>query len=317
MDQTFHNLRILLNRGFLSSTVEIDSAKLLVKQITRSDLSRIRYFTPGSSKDSRRYIKSGLVAASLVAINGENILHKKNEMRLSLIKVLSAWPSMVVDKILDEAAKITIIYRGLFSLVPSFSRTEESRMLWRSLGRENLLSESWTGWEGTSLLGRDEVHSFWTTFQILTDTMEEESSKLFYLKCLLAPHSSEAVRKIETLERAREKNWNSLTLWNPKEDSMSSDLVEELERSISGEYDDHDIAVMSSEEALLKEYLEKDSEIRAHREDILSCLPSNITTESRELFSNDLVDKSPRFLIRSRDSGGIFADRNEGGGAKI
>lgn len=275
--ERFHNLKTLLRRGFLTRTVRLKSKRFLLKQVSLQEIHRLSYYLPpcGNPKKERVFCKAALVALSLVMLDGVSLLPNRESTLPSLVKSLSRLPALILDQLVQEVSEINVAYQQACLQVSEFADTPESKWLWNLAKSVPLHSVSWSGWKGAENLGLNEAQQVWVVLRELLDQLDRDKDMVFQLKWTVAVHSEKAVKHLETLDRALEEFRESLCSSEGKslgKRATADDLVDELHRSLDGEFDEHDLAVMETEESILQQYQQHEEQIRTARDGLFEGL---------------------------------------------
>lgn len=302
----FRLLKIILRRGFLSNSIRIGGATILIKQVTPEEIWRWSYSLPcaGDGKASSRYLKAGIVAMGMVLWRGKNLLVGRPENIGSLAHSLSKWPEVILSGVYEDIQRLTLAYYNQLPLVYTFASEVESRMLWSSCSHCSMNDPVWSGWQGTQHLETGLVEKVWRFLQTRLDFLDGFELMWQNTKCLVACISSEGFKEMNRIEKLREEQRKNLGRYShPSRGEKVQDLVDELHRSLSGELDSHDFAIQNEEGKILEGYLEEEKRLQELHKDFLDTFMPNVISESREVRG---VSSSRRISLTSGDNNGIL-----------
>jgi hypothetical protein len=256
-EEAYQLLSDLVFKGFISLNITAARQTLIFKTLNDKEYQLIKLYA--GLKDDPDYtnrFNTAYIVFSLLMINGENILHKREERFNELYDFFINIPRALFKKILSEIVSIrdTAVEAGGF--VEGFSYTNFSRNIWRTLGNGYPNREDFTGIPGTNKLGLNAYQENWIMINRMMD--EEEAYNDRFTSALLIASASnfKGARRTRALHDAsrqkikekrkkiaqegliKKSNWTEQG-WAAPVDT-AEELVAELERQMKGYKDRHD-----------------------------------------------------------------------------
>lgn len=254
-------LEDVLFRGFMTATVKARGLTLVFKTINMSELRQINEIREGLPPHQN--ILPHLIY-SLYRIDGVNVLHNREENFEDLLNICAHfYPSqqryfLQMLNVLNERS-----IQELNKLVP-YTYGQRSKILWNAYKDNLLCSSHITGIKGTEMLGLNEAQKTW----VYLNRMEDQHS-IFELnydlaKFIVSPHTKEikkineqesqrkreeAAKKIRIHETGIDEGWDG-GRENQLVDQSVEELMSQMQRTLAGEKDFHDLVVKEHEDRI-------------------------------------------------------------------
>ena len=296
----YTEVREILFQGFLTESIEVslptvDSFTVVLKTLNTEEHKLIGALTASNSKGRQQSSASILTLCyATLFFNGCSCL-KNREKWIS--RLFSFYSNLLIKdyavfmQSLIELSKKTPTFQDTFF---RFCYTDESRHEWR-LKKRKVNSHQFTGILGTSNLGYNEYQKYWVLFNLTED--QKEQYKLNFNNALFIASAFTDVKKVRSqLEQEdnieKEKRQRILD-GEPFENvdipqtshgiKTVAELKAEMERSVRGEKDYHDLVVEDYENRIrmnLEEKIKREVELeRQIKDEGLGFLAMNSGTD--------------------------------------
>lgn len=327
-DEAYQNLSDLIYRGFLTTRIEMDGTYLVFKTINEREFNFIRLCSGKGENDVFKVrFNLNFLSYSLFMLNGDNVLRDRDERIGRIFQFFSNIPNHIVGRMISEINKLWTVSYDSIKYLEGFTYTQSSRRMWKVMGNVHPNDSRFTGVAGTEFLGLNVHQENWSYINRMLDR-EEDYEQQFTLAILQAsatnPKGSKQIRakhdsQAEALEGKRNKlatiGYQERSNWKPDgwaaPVDTAEDLVEELERQMSGVKDKHDIfmenyikKIRENSDARAQEAQRKIEEYRKSlTEDDLPLTGSQRVLTPEEVKKRIKVGKSKRDHVAVLDDG--------------
>jgi hypothetical protein len=273
-DEGYQALGDLITKGFLTLKVDLGDNLLILKTINEKEYHTLRMLS--ISEDSKRFDLYYL-AYSTLFLDNHSIISNRDKRLKSVVDFYSKMPAKICEKLLNELGGLRTVSFDSLKYLEGYSYTDDSRSKWLLCRGSFPNVEALTGIEGTTALGLNIHQESWMSLNRMMDD-EEQYNRDFNMALFIAssnnPKGAKQVRgkhdaqKNTTEERrkklAQEGYIDKKKKWTPEGWAVpvdtTEDLVEELERQMSGVKDKHDLFVARYLENLRNEATKRTQE---------------------------------------------------------
>lgn len=293
-EKVWRELEEYLYTGFLYSPARVLGRSFVLKSVNHLELRNINMMRPaaGSPPQVRATFRAAMIAHSLFIIDGVNVLHNRADHFDKLMRVVSAIPAQIQDKIVENISYINARAMRLHPLVEPYCQDNRSRFHWMQLGSVPLHSSKITGIPGTDDLGMNHCQQTWTALNRLADIREEAEKQWAYAKFVGSCFNGKGVRQVDEQDKARKNRERQefeenrmrvirdyLNKSSGQRDESADlilpdgrkaivegrfraesaeDLAEQLSAALSGEKDAHDIIIEQHFKRAMREKEERE-----------------------------------------------------------
>lgn len=245
----------------------------------------------GSPQEARDAYRNALIAHSLFMVDGVNVLYDRPRHIHRLAKTVGKLHSAVREKVVENLSALNERAGRLFPLVEVYVHENRSRFRWMQVRDVPVHSESATGIAGTDGLGMTSSQAMWTAVNRILDRRDDMEREWSNAKFIGSCFAGKGVRAIDERDRARAERertdledrrlevlhdyLNRTTAGRPKEHVIdlpdgrkavvvrgtaadgkfradsAEELRDQLEKSLSGEKDFHDLVIEAKERELM------------------------------------------------------------------
>lgn len=269
----YGDLYQLLVPGFLTSRVNIGDHTYSLRSLGSADLYRVS----GVASEGSVQWKLWLVASSVWMVDGIPLFEASTISPHIIYKSLLKSHRRVVGPLYGTLTDFFRRVREANSFFESFLYEDESRHLWQSLRGGSFSLSHKAGLPGVERLGLSNLQTSWMAWNHLEDVREEQEYQWTLTKIQVSMQSGKAGQKLDARDkvrhgdekdrrlRAHRKAWNvfnhgeaeaggprGYVAHAPK---TATDLVDEMNRWVAGELDDHDRVVEEYKNRVREEYL--------------------------------------------------------------
>jgi len=282
----------VIERGFDIAGVSVKGTPFIVKTLTPHELSLVRQHSFGKSLWDFRFYR--MVYATYM-VNGVSVLGERRGYIEDIISLYKELPVESFSTIEEISLKLQLRYKRYYRLIDGFVLSNRSRVLWRLKGRRSEITDESTGIWGASYVGVSEYADAWAIANSSLDEEEAYEGRLqdaMYIASASNPKGVQKThQKMESRRKMREEEISILVKYgslahkdliegnsvDSKDTwaaslSTTKDLVDELNRQMTGKKDRHDLFMEDYLGTLRKAMLERKkkeeeelAEIRANR----------------------------------------------------
>lgn len=270
LGERFADVEALLFTGFLTSPADIGGRiKLVLKSLTATELRMAGIYSLGVDGVNPSKQNLYLIACSVFLMDGTNVLAKRGEM---LDALLEAFASLTTEmQFLLMVRIVHLLERSRLALhqVEGYCWHPASRQRWLAVRGHNLCLSSLTGVLGTDVLGLNKVQEIWIALNQMEDHRIRNESEWDNAK-FVASTWSKQVRNIDAKDRTRRRRMDLerqqeflkaagiAEIEASKRVRVSAESTEELlgqlNRTMRGEKDLHDLIVEKHERQIRLDY---------------------------------------------------------------
>lgn len=312
-DQGYQALSDLIQKGFLTTALDIEGKSLVLKTVNEKEYQLVRMLA-GIRGEEGYDLKFNLyfLAFSLFIVDGDYVLGSREEKISTLKDFVLGFPDRFSNRILKELSEMRNKAYDALKFIEGYSYTNESRIVWRILCGNPPNLDAYTGIPGTGQIGLNVHQESWVNINRVLDTEEEHEeafSNALFVASSNSPKGAKQVRaKHDAQLNAMEEHRKNLSLigyaeakqWRPEGWAASVDtaeeLVAELERQMSGVKDKHDIFMENYFKKMREKAEAKALAIKKHIEENRKDVPDF------DGYSRPLTPEETKNLITNRKS---------------
>lgn len=250
-------LECIIMQGFLTVGISMSDVYIVLKNITDKENSKISLYVDETKDRNNLLFK---LCLSTYSVNGESILHNREDKLNSLFKLYDSIPPIFLNKLVDTLRILNEIFIESIEFLEGFCYSERSRYLWKVWkGSQNKM---WWGTPGIDSIGLNSVQENWIMINQQLDA-EDEYSKDFSLAILISSsfnakgakvvstnYDTSRKELIELRDEIAKYGYDRKRVEEQKKESdwtapvkSREDLVRELYRQMRGEKDRHDLFI--------------------------------------------------------------------------
>jgi len=271
----YKDLEDLLFLGFIPYQARIGDIDFVFKSV--SDLEYRKTSLMSGVKDDPLYnskFHHNYLYHSIFMVNGVSILNTRENDYPEIVSLTKGSPSHLIRMIFDILDNLAERVSACVNLVEPYVYENESRYHWLSKRNTVLNSYEHTGIMGTETLGLNQFQKYWSVLNIREDDKESFEEKYSLAKFLASFTDPKAVRKMEAQDKQKkeeeEKKRERIKIIGTeaeKEKYMDptasrEGIIEELEKQMRGERDDHDKAIEAHERRMRANMLKQMQELK-------------------------------------------------------
>jgi len=295
-------LEKLLFRGFLTCNSTINNIPIVFKTVNNLEFDRIKLYI--GRRDDIMTHQLYFIAHSIFLLDDVNVLLDRDRNLPYIIKSLKKLPSNLLSQIAEHLTILNNLSISSGALIEAYCYEEVSRQNWMVFKGQVLNDSKMTGIGGTENIGLNTYQRMWLSLNNLEDVKITREIAWDYAKFIGSCSNPKGVRTIESQDKARRNKENderekirtggSLSESSVKIQASSiEELMGELEHSLKGEKDWHDIVVEKHENKLVSEHnLQKEGYLN-----IMSNVPMDVSLgisslEEKKVFSLEEIQES-------------------------
>jgi hypothetical protein len=251
--ERYKDLEHLLFKGFIPYKLKVGNLNLVFKSINELELEKINLMS-GLEKDPKYVynIHINYLFYSIFMIEGTNILAYRDKYYSDIYNIFNNLPFNLIKKIFNKLEDLAKRTNNCTPLVESYSYETVSRYTWRYKKGTPINGSIHTGITGTDTLGLNEFQKYWVALNLKEDRQNTFDEQYSLAKFLASFTNSKAVKQIEDKERiSKEEEDNRrerIRVVGTEEEikylsgptDTREGIVEELNKQMRGEKDDHD-----------------------------------------------------------------------------
>lgn len=277
-DEVWADLESYLYQGFLSGSAYFYDKTFVFKTLNHHELRLIQFVRPlrVSPIGLRDAYRSLFIAHSTMMVDGENVLPGRPRRVSRLSRIFSRMDSGVLERIMDQLSALNERASRLHPLTEVYVHENRSRFRWLHSMGSPVHSPANTGIAGTDEIGMNYCQQAWSALNRLLDVRERMERDWTNAKFVGSCFAGKGVRAIDERDKARRERERTeleelkmrllhsyLNRTSSKEtgevvslpDGRSASVVgrfradsaeelrDQLQRSLSGEKDHHDLVV--------------------------------------------------------------------------
>jgi hypothetical protein len=259
--QAYTVLSGMVERGFDIAGVSVQGTPFLIKTLTPHEVSLVRQHSFGKGAG---YFRLYRMAYAIYMVNGVNYLNDRPHSIESLVEVLRDMPLESFSCIENIALKLQLRYKRYFRLIEGFTLSRRSRNIWKLRNKDPRITDEVTGIPGSRFVGISEALDAWAIVNMSLDYEEIRDDAMHSAMYVASAQNPKGVKKtaqgMETRQKMiqeerdilikygsiahkdllegndvkRKKQWTASL-------STATDLVNELNRQMTGDKDKHDL----------------------------------------------------------------------------
>jgi hypothetical protein len=259
----YGDIESLINPGFLSHKIQIDTSIFSLRSLYPSDLFLLSHRINDWNSDHEW--KTWWVASSVWMVNGINLLEEIHAVN-SIYNSLSRLPKNTINVLYSISLGLSSRLNKALEGIESYCYENVSRMTWKQQGKK--IPIEITGIPGVQKLGLNTVQKIWISYNVAEDESQLDQMNWQHAKMIASASAPKGVEKIndreEKLKEEQEEKkqdikdfyfYKCLGLLSDKDINSSSkketfrisktveELEEEMRRWVSGDLDQHDLIV--------------------------------------------------------------------------
>lgn len=277
-DEVWSELESYLFQGFLISSAFFYDRTFVFKTLNHHELRLIHYVRPmkASPIGVRDAYRSAFIAHSVLMVDGENVLPGRPRRVSRLSKTVGKMDRGIQDKIMESLAALNERASRLYPLTEVYVHENRSRYRWLHTVGQPVHFPSSTGLSGTDEIGMNHCQQAWTALNRLLDVKEQMERDWTNAKFVGSCFAGKGVRAIDERDKARRErerteleelkmkvlhaylnrsasveggelvslpDGRSASVFGRFRADSAEELRDQLEKSLSGEKDHHDLVV--------------------------------------------------------------------------
>lgn len=265
----------LLVPGFLAHQVRIGDVGVSLRSLAPGDLFLLRHRIGGPMTE--RMWREWAIASAVWMVDGQLILGDGNAPR-QIRQVLRELPPAAIDTLFSIYTSLYNRVAKAISRVEAFCYEDVSRGLWRMVGRRSPAQDEIGGIPGLAKLGTNHVQRLWIAFNLIEDDRQHWQQEWAAAKLVASASNPKGIRRISTREeserkleeerrkRVIEKVYHEATGRQMGDHAggmvvyrsvTPEELVDEMNRWIRGEKDQHDLIIDAYKEQIRQKHEEE------------------------------------------------------------
>ena len=280
MPPDYNPLEKMLYRGFLTSEVEVGGVPIVLKTLNQNevDLCDLHAFSlSGTWEDAAAYS----LAYSTLFLNHVNVLPSRHDWIPTLAAAYRDMPSSVLISLLVVANNLNEKASASLRNVQGYAYGPASRQMWYMLKGTNLCDPMITGVTGTDTIGLNMHQRLWAYFNHSEDEDTQYLQMYSLTKFIVSPHAPKDVKRIdgEDKKRMRTREGRRKALYEGADpnlvtednqirisDETAEELLEQMERTVRGEKDFHDMVIEEHRKKVRDAYIKQREEAQRRSE---------------------------------------------------
>lgn len=320
----FADLKQLLFKCFIELKAEyLGYLPISFKSLNDNEIHRIK--TLAGNIENPKYqkrLKLYYFLFSLYSVDNVNLLEYRDAYMNNVLPFIESIHPKIFNLIMNELFKLGSRVVEAIKLVERYTFEPDSKWLWYSLKNSSLTSPEVTGINGTEKLGYNICQLLWIYFNQKEDEKQDFEKMWSCAKLIASVINPKVVQKLNSHEenkKIEEKNRREKIVlgetYKPKFKIQSrEELVEELEKQMLGEKDEHDLYIENHMKKVKYEsyknqekVIEKQKELKEQKKNLL------IDYDDKEIFKHfeelrkkqeeekDQLQKEKENLVKSFD----------------
>ena len=277
----YTELEDLIFRGFIPLKVSFGDLNFVFKSVNDLEykLCKLMSGMESSPMYSSNYHLNYLYL-SLYMINGQNILPYREQHYSNIFDNLKLYPTPLISEIFTQLNSLVQKVNVCSGQIEAYSYESTSRYNWASKKNMLLNNCALTGVSGTELLGINELQKYWQVLNIREDQKDNFEEKYNLQKFLASFWDPKHVKKLEDMDKSRKEEELSRRdriiqlgsddgeIYCPKDPtSTKAGIIQELEKQMRGEKDEHDLAVEAHERKMRETMHQQIQEMKKMQEE--------------------------------------------------
>ena len=293
--EAFKDLEDLLYQGFVVSPVTVGGVSVIMKSLSPAEVKLATYMAQTISEVNAVEFRVHLIAASIFILDGQVILSNRQESLPEVKQVIRELPEQVTAAFLRRISHLTDRSNHCLSQVEGYTYHPSARQRWLSYSGVHLNSQMITGIPGTEGLGMNYSQLLWSALNRLEDHRLAHESEWENAKYVASAWNSKGVSQTDQKDKARRRHlederkklYQEASGEIQREDDgtvkvaaeTTEQLIEQLNRTMTGEKDIHDLVVEKHEQMVRDEHenkLQQYQDWRDKQEDFNGFVEQNI-----------------------------------------
>jgi hypothetical protein len=194
----------LLVPGFLSTSVDVDGHRIVLRSLSQNDLFYLHKFV----RDDNPEWKVHLVAHSVWMVDGIPLLEDGALAHRVVYDHLMRGSRVLLREMLGTAYGFFARMRECNHYLESYLYEPESRRLWRGLGSGQYPLWSKAGIPGVEKIGLNPFQSSWVSWNQMEDERDEQDNLWSNTKVLVSLQSHKGYEQLNNKDKNRDQNEN-------------------------------------------------------------------------------------------------------------
>jgi hypothetical protein len=200
--ELYGDLRELLIPGFLSTSLEVDNHRIVLRSLSQNDLGFLHKFV----RDDSPEWKIHLVAHSIWMVDGVSLLESGSLSHRVAYDRLLKGSRTLLRGMLGTVYGFFARMRECDHYLEAFLYEQESRRLWRGLGNGAYHLWAKSPIPGVEKLGLNPFQSSWVSWNRMEDVQEEEEAVWSNTKVLVSLQSHKGYEQLQGKDKQRHLN---------------------------------------------------------------------------------------------------------------
>lgn len=269
----------LIFKGFLTTQVNVCEVPIVLKTLSQTEFDLITLQGEDFQHDWQIH-SAYYLAYSTLFFNRAPVLPYRREVIPWIAEHYKDLPESVLVSLLLAVNRLNQEARDELQRVQPYSYGKESRDQWLQLQGLSLCDESVTGLEGSRHMGLNYHQKIWSFLNRQEDRNDTYLDAYTLTKFIVSPHAPKEIRKrdqkdkkkLKQLAKFRRKihSGQDAVFGDERQIKVSAETAEELldqmERTIRGEKDYHDLVIEQHQRKVRAAYLRREQEKERKRE---------------------------------------------------
>lgn len=210
-EHVWADLEEYIYQGFLSSASFLFDSTYVFKTLNHHELRHVQYLKPSrvSPAEARDSYRANFIAHSVFMIDGRNMLVDRHRKVVRLSRTVMRMDAGVQAKIMENLAALNSRAARLHPLAEIYVHENRSRFRWLHTLPNPVHDPSNTGVQGTDGLGMNYCQQAWTALNRLLDSKEQMERDWANSKFVGSCFAGKGVRAIDERDKARREREKS------------------------------------------------------------------------------------------------------------
>jgi len=269
----YEDVESMLFQGFVSTRCSIQGVPIVLKTLTEMEASLVLLQGEDLSTDWRTHTAYYL-AYSTLFFNRQLVLPVRDDWLPELADSYLEFSDRVLVTLLRSLRRLNQRSTQALLKVQAYTYGAASRERWLGLNGTPLCDPRVTGIRGSEYLGLNYHQRLWTYLNVHDDINENYMLNYGLAKFQVSPHAPKEIQKMDRRDATRIKDRQSKrdALFHGRKNPLAEgesvrvsaespqELLEQMERTMRGEKDFHDLVIEEHSKRVRMRYLEREAE---------------------------------------------------------
>jgi len=286
----YRDVSVLINRGFLMASSEINGIPFVFKTLNQNEYEMVKLLS-GYMDDNATFVPPRFwdlfLAHMVLFVDGQNVLTDRSKYLADLADTFRDMPNALRVRFIRLLSELNRKSTKAAMLVEAYSTENYSRWRRAQVQSMDICSPSLTGIDGTHKLGLSYVQLVWRALNHYEDIRNRQEVDWENAKFIGGCFAGKGIQKIYNRDndrrtKERQEKWSKkdrivrhVVLGEPLEKegrfdgsqivqvaSTVEELADQVEKSLRGEKDWHDLVIDEYESKLRAEASQKQSDLQ-------------------------------------------------------